>query len=117
MKTVEYSDSGLSNKIHSLRKEKGMTQQALADVLEVQKGVISRIERKAQDPSDEILKKIAERFNVTVEWLSERSPPIIGGSTLEVQMLKEKIVDQQKIISLLEESLRIAKLALGKMDQ
>tara|TARA_Y100000593_G_C4057694_1_gene212864 strand:- start:8 stop:388 length:381 start_codon:yes stop_codon:yes gene_type:complete len=123
MKAMDFvKGSGFSDKFLALRRSSGMTQQELADVLEVQKGVISRIERKAQNPSEELLKKVVEHFEgISLEWLTEApvpvgKPPQPKADSLQVEnrMLKEKIEDQKKIIRLLEDSLDIAKKALNQ---
>jgi len=115
-------ETGFAEKFLALRRSSGMTQQELADQLEVQKGVISRIERKAQNPSDELLKKVVQHFEgISLEWLMETPVPVgkppqpkVDSLQVENRMLKEKIEDQKKIIRLLEDSLEIAKSALQK---
>lgn len=113
-------ETGFAEKFLALRRSSGMTQQELADLLEVQKGVISRIERKAQNPSEDLLKKVVEHFeDISLEWLTEAPVPVgkspqpkADSLQVENRMLKEKIEDQKKIIRLLEDSLQIAREAL-----
>ncbi|MCQ6530528.1 helix-turn-helix domain-containing protein [Bacillus mycoides] len=56
-------------RLKALRLEKGMTQQQLADVLEIEKSNISRFESGKQSPSSENTVKMAKLFNVSVDYL------------------------------------------------
>lgn len=52
-----------------IRKEKGLTQVELAEKLGVQQSTISHIENELRDPSVELLFKLAEALEVSVEEL------------------------------------------------
>ncbi|SHM84341.1 DNA-binding transcriptional regulator, XRE-family HTH domain [Bacillus sp. bc15] len=56
-------------RLKALRLEKGMTQQQLADVLEIEKSNISRFESGKQSPSSENKVKMAKIFNVSVDYM------------------------------------------------
>jgi transcriptional regulator with XRE-family HTH domain len=56
-------------RLKALRLEKGMTQQQLADVLEIEKSNISRFESGKQSPSSENKVKMAKLFNVSVDYM------------------------------------------------
>lgn len=56
-------------KILEIRKYRGFSQKDLADVVEVDKAYISRVERGLQQPSVESLYKIAQALSVTVDDL------------------------------------------------
>ena len=58
-----------SEKLKELRKGKGMTQQALADVLNLTKGAIAMWETGKRTPDAEMLKELAIYFNVTVDFI------------------------------------------------
>lgn len=60
-----------------LRKEKGLTQQELGDILGVSSKSISKYERGICLPSDEILLKMTSFFNISLEELlnGERNKP------------------------------------------
>lgn len=58
-----------SEKLKELRKGKGMTQQALADVLNLTKGAIAMWETGKRTPDAEMLKELANYFNVTVDFI------------------------------------------------
>ena len=57
------------NKIKELRKIKGITQQELSTVLGVSLGAIGMYETNRARPSHEILKKIAEYFDISMNEL------------------------------------------------
>ena len=59
----------IGERLHFLRKEQGMTQQALADALKVSKYTISSYESGKTEPSDEIKVAIAREFNVSLDYL------------------------------------------------
>jgi transcriptional regulator with XRE-family HTH domain len=56
-------------KILEIRKYRGFSQKDLAEVVEVDKAYISRVERGLQQPSVESLYKIAQALSVTVDDL------------------------------------------------
>ena len=57
----------VSDSIKKLRKEKGMTQDALAEQLNVTRQAVSNWEMGKTQPDVETLTKLAEIFNVSVE--------------------------------------------------
>jgi transcriptional regulator with XRE-family HTH domain len=59
----------LGDKIKNLRKEKGVTQQELANAVEVVQSTIGMIESGKKTGSPKTLKKIADFFDVTVDYL------------------------------------------------
>ncbi len=58
-----------SKKIQELRKQRGLTQEKLAEVLFVSRTAISKWESGSGYPSVDSLKVIAKFFNVTVDAL------------------------------------------------
>jgi transcriptional regulator with XRE-family HTH domain len=56
-------------RLKSLRKNRGMTQKDLADILGVQKSTISQYETNVNSPSDEIKILMARFFNVSLDYL------------------------------------------------
>lgn len=56
-------------RISLIRKNVGMTQDKLAEVLGLTKNFISLIETGKRDPSDRTIKDICREFNVNEEWL------------------------------------------------
>lgn len=62
----------LGNKIAELRKEKGMTQEALANELGVSNQAVSKWEANQSCPDIQLLPQIADLFNVTIDSLFGR---------------------------------------------
>ncbi|NMW17248.1 MULTISPECIES: helix-turn-helix domain-containing protein [Bacillus] len=56
-------------RLKALRLEKGMTQQQLADFLDIEKSNISRFESGKQSPSNDNRVKMAKLFNVSVDYM------------------------------------------------
>ncbi len=56
-------------KLRKLRKEREMTQQQLADKLDITKATVSAYETDAKYPSIEVLIKIAKTFEVSTDYL------------------------------------------------
>lgn len=59
----------LSDKVKKLRESKGITQQELADKINLSQSTIGMIESGKKIGSPSTLKKIADFFNVTVDYL------------------------------------------------
>ncbi|MCH4891214.1 helix-turn-helix transcriptional regulator [Acidaminobacter sp. JC074] len=65
--------SKFSNRLKMLRKEKGLTQQEFGDIFHLNKSSISKYENGSQMPEADTLEKIADFFDVTVDFLFGRS--------------------------------------------
>ncbi|TYP56803.1 helix-turn-helix domain-containing protein [Thermosediminibacter litoriperuensis] len=63
----------IGERIKSLREERKITQQELAQYLGVSQKTISNYEKGERSPDPETLKKIADYFDVTVDYLLGRS--------------------------------------------
>lgn len=61
-------------RLRQARDEYGETQEQLAEVLQVTQRTISNWERGMREPPFETLEFLAERYNVTADWLLGRSP-------------------------------------------
>ena len=61
------------NRILSLRKASGMSQKDLADILFVNQTAVSQWERGATFPGYDFLKKMADYFDVTTDYILGRS--------------------------------------------
>ena len=59
----------IGNKIKEYRELNKMTQKDIAEVLEVEPGTISKYESGIIEPNIESLKRLAEKFNITVDEL------------------------------------------------
>lgn len=58
-----------SDRLKQLRNEKGVLQRELADYLNVSRVTITQYENGSRSPDDETKKKIAEYFNVSLDYL------------------------------------------------
>ena len=56
-------------RLSSLRKEKGLTQNNLADLLGVSRGTIGMYEIDKRDPDTSTLEKLSNIFNVSIDFL------------------------------------------------
>ena len=59
----------LASNLKHLRKSYGETQEELANVLHLEKSIISQYESGSRKPDEEILKRIAKRYGVTMDLL------------------------------------------------
>lgn len=57
----------MKNKLEHLRKEKGLSQEALASILKVSRQTVSSIETGKYNPSLELAFKMAHYFNRKIE--------------------------------------------------
>ena len=58
-----------SSRLCELRKSRGITQQALADVIEVSQQTVAQWEKGTREPNLEKLIVLAKLFGVTVDYL------------------------------------------------
>lgn len=65
------------DELKSLRKSKGLSQKELADILEVSQGSIGNYETNSRFPKEDMIKKVASYFNVSIDRL-------INGATDEL---------------------------------
>lgn len=57
------------NRIKKLREENGITQEDLAKKLEMSKGIISLYEKDERKPSLEVLLKLSEIFDCSIDYI------------------------------------------------
>lgn len=62
----------IGSNIAELRKDKGLTQKDLADILHVSKSAVSHYEQGISIPTTQILISLADYFNVNVDYLLGR---------------------------------------------
>ena len=60
-------------RLKSLRQEKKITQQDLANLLSVSASTVGMYEQQRRDPDTETLKQLAEYFNVSIDYLLGKS--------------------------------------------
>lgn len=63
----------LGNRIKQLRIEKGLTQEQLGNILNIGKSTVSQYETGINTPDINMAGKIADYFNVSVDWLLGRT--------------------------------------------
>jgi len=68
MKSNKFSD-----RIKTLRKEKAITQEKLAEIIQVSQKTIAHLENDYRKPSYELLIALADYFNVSLDYLTGRS--------------------------------------------
>lgn len=56
-------------RLQSLRKEKGLTQKDIADILKVAPSTIGMYEQGRRDPDTDTIRLLAEFFNVSIDYL------------------------------------------------
>ena len=66
---MKNNKQSLGERIKELREQKGMTQQQLADLLFVSNKTISKWEKNDNEPDSEMLVKLSEIFNITLDYL------------------------------------------------
>ena len=64
---------GYGEKIKNLRKEKGLTQEQLADTIKIGRSALSLYETEARQPDPQTLRVFADYFNVSTDYLLGRS--------------------------------------------
>ena len=61
--------------LRALREERRLSQSELAKVLNVSNVAISHYERGAREPNNEMLKKVSQYFNVSIDYLLGKNVP------------------------------------------
>jgi transcriptional regulator with XRE-family HTH domain len=75
----------IAKRISTLRKQKGLTQQALADAIGLHVTQIKRYEAASSQPSLEAIKKIAKTLRVTTDSLIFDDEELTADADLEKQ--------------------------------
>lgn len=81
-------------RIKGLRSEAGLTQEALAKVLEIDRTTLSKIERGETAPTLSVLINLKNFFAISFDWLITGSVPREHNATTEV---KELLIEMEKI--------------------
>ena len=85
----------IGDRLKSIRKSKGFSQDSLADQLGCSRGVITNIERNLTTPSALVLKGISDVLNIREEWLLHGT-----GDTSPDDQLSEKAKVTSEIYTL-----------------
>lgn len=104
----------IGDKIQVLRKEHGWSQQLLAKKIGTSGPIVGRYERGEMTPSVEVAKKLADTFDVTLDFLvddtgktTEIKDKTMLKRIMEIQALDTE--DQKTIVHVLDSLLRDAK--------
>jgi transcriptional regulator with XRE-family HTH domain len=104
----------IGDKIQTLRKEHGWSQQQLAKKVGTSGPIVGRYERGEMTPSVEVAKKLADTFDVTLDFLvddtgksAEIKDKAMLNRIMEIQALDTE--DQKTIVHVLDSLLRDAK--------
>lgn len=96
--------ANISSNLKYLRKKKGYTQQQYADLMEIKRSLIGAYEEDRAEPKYELLKKIAEHFDLTIdEFINEtindswKPKPKSQGSNLRVLSISVDQNDNENI--------------------
>ena len=105
---------GIQDKILNLRKERGWSQSKLAKKVGTSGPIIGRYERGEITPSVEVAKKLADAFNVTMDYLVDKTGDIadIKDRTILKRLLEiEKLEKEEKktIVHVIDSLIRDAK--------
>ena len=82
-------------RIRECRVKKGMTQEALADVLYAKKSTISEYENDKIDIKISILKQIAALLGTTVAYLADGEKTEIGEDVMQVALLLQGMQNEE----------------------
>ncbi len=88
--------------LKELREKKGFTQEQLASTLHLSKNAVSHYEKDINSPSIQTLEKIADIFDVSVDYLIGRTSVPVKFSVLKTSFTKENTLDDflQQLLSL-----------------
>jgi len=99
----------IATRLSALRKQKGLTQQALANAIGMHVTQIKRYESAASQPSIEALKKIAKTLRVTTDSLVFDEDELMPDAdlTLQFQAITNMPEEEQSVIRQLLEGMII----------
>lgn len=106
----------IGDKITQLRKSKNWSQSDLAKAIEASREAIGKYERNEVIPSVEVAKKIADIFDVTLDYLvNDKSKPSFDKQTIQRLVDIETLKDSDKghLFALIDAYLRDAKARLA----
>ena len=82
-------------RLREIRKESGISLKKLGEIIGVAESTMSLYENEKRQPDYETLKKLADYFNVTTDYLlgREESPKIIGKDEKEIEKIIENTIE------------------------
>lgn len=84
-------------RLKELRNQKSMSQQKLATILGVSRSTIAMWETNSSSPDNEMLIKISEIFNVSVDYLLGKDPSALDSDGLNERDRKDIAKDMESI--------------------
>lgn len=104
----------IGNKILNLRKERGWSQQKLAQKIGTSGPIIGRYERGEMVPSVEVAKKLADTFGITLDYLVDDTGGVteIKDKVMLERLIKIEGLDQEEkktVVHVIDSLLRDAK--------
>lgn len=103
------------DRIKYLREKAGLTQEELANRVKIKRASLSHYEKNRREPPYKVVKKIADFFEVSVDWILDEENSAIKGPNLDLKkLLKEKELTwgDEKLSEEDQETLRRIILAL-----
>ena len=88
----------LSEKIKFLRKKKGISQQQLADLLDIHLTNLNRLEKGHSQPSLDVIKKMVTIFEVSADYLLNDD-----ANSIEMEIGNKSLAERVRLIDKLEE--------------
>ena len=85
-------------RLKQLRNENGLHQDELAEKIGVKRAVVGQYENDKVFPSVEVLIKIADYFEVSIDYLLGRTNIIKLGDNIEISKTNSNVTDQEKKI-------------------
>lgn len=78
------------NKLRKIRENKGLLQKEVADALKISASTIGMYEQNRREPDNETLKKIANYFNVSTDYLLDNIPK--KSEEEEIEILRQLLI-------------------------
>lgn len=78
------------NKLRKIRENKGLLQKEVADALKISASTIGMYEQNRREPDNDTLKKIANYFEVSTDYLLDNSP--IKSEEEEIEILRQLLI-------------------------
>lgn len=88
----------LHEKIKNLRTQKGLSQAEFAEKIGLSRGHITRLESGKFNPSTDVLKKIANLFDVSADYLLDDSTD----NEYDIDIKNKPLIEKIKLISTLD---------------
>ncbi len=111
----------LADRFRALRNKVNLSQKDFAQTIGVSQSVIAEIERGSREPSRSVLVAIAEKYQISLDWLllgMGTGEPVQRKEDPEVEALKKEIAEMEDTIRTLEaENKEISRELLDRMRQ